>query len=84
MVVVVGLTLKLLPVPTNVPPQEAVYQAMVSSSPPPPPTSERVLEPPLQIVLGVAVADDGSADLCFTVTVTDAQVVVLQSPSAKT
>jgi hypothetical protein len=62
MVVVVGLTLKLLPVPTSVPPQEPVYHAIVSLVPPPPPDSERLLEPPVQTVLGVAVADVGLAE----------------------
>ena len=84
MVVVVGLTLKLLPVPTRVPPHDPEYQTMVSLSPPPPPTSERLLEPPVQMVVGVAVAEVGSADFCFTVTTTEAQSVVLQSPSALT
>ena len=66
---VVGLTLRLLPVPTAVPPQEPVYQWIVSPVPPPPPLSVSVVDCPLQIVVELAVAEVGFVDFAFTVTV---------------
>ena len=65
--VVVGLTEKALPVPTKVPPHEAVYHLITVPVPPPPPTSDKELLCPLQIMDGVAVADVGSVDFVLTV-----------------
>ncbi len=67
--VVVGLTLAPLPVAASVPPHDPVYHLTVSLVPPPPPFSVRVVELPLQIVAEPAVADVGSADFVFTVSV---------------
>ena len=67
--VAVGFTERLLPVPTNVPPQEAVYQVITSPVPLPPPLSVSDVLCPLQIVDGDALADVGSADIVLTVTV---------------
>src|SRR6266566_4964604 len=49
---------------------------MVWPVPPPPPLSVSVVELPLQMVEELAVAEVGSADFWFTVTVTEAQVVL--------
>ncbi len=65
-----------LPVAAKVPPQEAVYHFTVSPVPPPPPLSVRVVLPPLQIVAEPAEADVGSADIWFTVIVTDEHEVL--------
>jgi hypothetical protein len=75
-VVVVGLTIKLLPVPANVPPQDPVYHFITSTVPPPPPFSVMVELCPLQIVEGTADAEVGSADFWSTVTVTFAHCVL--------
>jgi len=61
-VVIVGLTDKLFPVPTDVPPHEPVYQCITVPVPPPPPISEREVLPPLHIVVDVAVAEVGLLD----------------------
>ncbi|MNQ46006.1 hypothetical protein D3C85_598070 [compost metagenome] len=65
---VIGLTERLLPLPAKVPLQEAVYHFIVSPVPPPPPLSVKIVLPPLHIVVTLADADIGSADLWLTVT----------------
>src|SRR2546430_9510129 len=50
------------------PPQEPLYQWIVSLVPPPPPVSVSVVGLPLQIVEDPVVAEVGSADFWFTVT----------------
>jgi hypothetical protein len=74
MVVTEGLTERPLPVPTDIPPHEPVYQWITSPVPPPPPFKVRVLFCPLQIVAGEAVAVVGSAEVWFTETVTSLQM----------
>ena len=50
MVLVVGETVILLPVPAGVPPHEAEYHLAVAPVPALPPTSVKVVLPPLQMV----------------------------------
>ena len=50
MVLVVGETVILLPIPAGVPPHEPEYHLAVAPVPALPPTSVRVVLPPLQIV----------------------------------
>ena len=65
--VVVGLTERLLPLPTNVPPQLAVYHLITSPVPPPPPLRVKIVDEPLQIVAVETVAEVGFAELIFIV-----------------
>ena len=73
-----GVTERLLPVPTNIPPQEALYHLITSPSPPPPPVNVIIAFCPLQIVDGVAVAEVGPTETLFTVIVTDAQLLLTE------
>ena len=73
-----------VPVPTNVPPQEAEYHCHTPPEPNIPPTTERVVLLPLQIGFDVAEILVAAVEFVFTVTVTLTQVVVLQVPSART
>jgi hypothetical protein len=75
-----GDTVTLLPVPTNVPPQEPEYQVATAPVPAEPPTKVKTVEPPAQMVV-VPEMLVGATDSVFTVTACDAQVVVLQVPS---
>jgi len=68
-VVAVGLTDKLLPVPTKVPPQVPEYQVITSPVPPPPPFNVRVVLCPLQMVVDAAVAEVGSRDVGLTISI---------------
>ena len=70
----------LFPVPTDVPPQEPANHWAVAPVPAVPPDNVKVVDPPAQIVVAVAEMPIGATDGAFTVTVTDAQVVVLQVP----
>jgi hypothetical protein len=79
-----GETVIELPVPTCVPPQLPEYQTQPAPVPSEPPTLVSVVEPPLQIGFVEEVMDVGATDRVFTVTVTLAQVVVLQVPTART
>ena len=72
------------PVPTDVPPQLPVYQYQEAPVPSDPPDTERSTLLPEQIEVDVADMEAGAVDRVFTVMVTDAQVVVLQVPSALT
>jgi hypothetical protein len=76
-VVAVGDTLMLLPVPADVPPQEPVNHCATAPVPAVPPDTVKVVEAPAQIVV-LPVMPVGATDGVFTVTVTDAQGVVLQ------
>ena len=82
-VVVVGETVILLPVPTAVPPQESVNHCAVEPDPAVPPDIVNVVELPLQIV-EVPVILVGATENELTVTVTDAHVVVLHVPLYRT
>ena len=83
--VVVGLTLIDAPVPIEAPlahpPAYHFHEAPVPNDPP---TTLIFVLPPKQIGDVVALALVGAVDNVFTVTTTDAQVVLLQSPSALT
>ena len=57
----------LFPVPTDVPPHDAVNHCTVAPVPAVPPLTVSVVEPPLQIVL-VPVIPVGATDNVFTVT----------------
>ena len=83
MVVEPGETDIELPVPTEVTPQPPVYQFHEAPVPKEPPMTDNVVAPPQ---VGFTLADilAGVVDDEFTVTVTGAQTVVLQDPSALT
>jgi hypothetical protein len=78
-VVTVGETVMLLPVPAGVPPQEPENHCAVAPVPAVPPDKVKVVDAPAQIVVAVAEIPVGATEGVFTVTVTDAQVVVLQT-----
>ena len=84
MVVVVVFTVIELPVPAGVPPQLPVYHFHDAPVPNDPPVTVNVTSPPEHTGFGLTVAPVGAVDSLFTVTVTLAHVVVLQSPSART
>ena len=69
----------LLPVPASVPPHEAEYHLAVAPVPALPPTSVKVVLQPLQMVETPEILR-GAVESVFTVTLTEAQVVVLQVP----
>ena len=69
--------------PTKVPPQEPLYQRKLAAVPSEPPETVNTVLPPLQMVL-VPVIAVGAVESVFTVTSCEAQVVVLQVPSART
>ncbi len=79
MVVTVGETVILVPVPVDVPPQEPVNHCATAAVPADPPLTESVVEAPSQMML-VPVIAVGAADKVLTVIVTDVQLVVLQVP----
>jgi hypothetical protein len=83
-VVAAGLTEIVAPVPAEVPPQLPEYQCQLAPVPNEPPDTLRSVLVPAQKLFALDVALAGSVDAVFTVTVTDAQAVVLQSPSALT
>lgn len=82
--VVVGLTVKVLPLPSKVPPQDPLYQLYCAPVPNVPPTADKLVVLPEQMVVAVAVALVGAVDNVLTLTVMLAQAVVLQVPSART
>ena len=79
MVLVVGETVILLPVPSGVPPQVPEYHLAVAPVPALPPTRVSVVLPPLQMV-EVPEILRGAVESVFTVMSCEAQVVVLQVP----
>ncbi len=84
MVVTVGETVMLLPVPAAVPPQEPVNHCATAPVPAVPPDKVKVVDAPAQIVVAVAEIPVGATDGVLTFTVTDAQPVVLQVPAYRT
>ena len=84
MVVAVGATLMVPPVPTNVPPQLLVYHFQLAPVPNPPPCTVRSVLSPGQIDGLSAIAPEGAVDNVLAVTVTETQLVLFQVPSALT
>ena len=84
MVVESGLTLIVLPLFTKVPPQDPLYHFHDAPVPSEPPLTVIFVLLPIQMVGEVAEALVGFVEAVFTCTVTCAQVVVPQSPSALT
>ena len=84
MVVAVGLTVMLVPSPIEVPEQEPAYHFHEAPVPNEPPDTVNVVEPPGQKLLAEGLILAGAVERVFTFTVTWAQVVVPQSPSART
>ncbi len=84
MVDVEGVTARDVPVPSNVPPQLPEYQVQVAPDPSEPPVMLKVVDAPSQMGSTVADALVAAVEFVFTITVTLAQVVVLQVPSART
>jgi len=78
-VVEVGDTVILFPLPTKVPPHEPVNHCAEAPVPMLPPVTVSVVLLPLHIVV-VPLIPVGAVDKVFTVTVTVAQVVVLHVP----
>lgn len=72
------------PVPTSVPPQLPEYQVHAAPEPSEPPDTESVVGLPEQTGLTLADAPVGAVEKVFTVTVTEAQLVVLHVPIART
>jgi hypothetical protein len=68
--VIPGITARLLPVPTGVPPQLPEYQVSV---PPPEVVAESVMVFPEHITDGVATGEVGATGTLLTVTVVEAQ-----------
>jgi hypothetical protein len=83
-VVLVGDTAIVAPVPTKVPPQLPEYQVQAAPEPNEPPATDKVVEFPEHIGLTVADALVGAVEKVLRVTVTEAQLVVLQVPCALT
>ena len=83
MVVEPGETDMELPVPARVTPHPAEYQFHEAPLPREPPMTDNVVAPP-QVGFTLTEAPVGAVDDEFTVTVTEAQVVVLHVPSALT
>ena len=71
------------PVPAAVPPHDPVNHSVTAPVPIDPPSTVNIVLLPLQMVV-VPVAPVGAVDSVFTVTVTVAHVVVLQSPLYRT
>ena len=67
------------PVPINVPPHDPVNHCVIAPVPLKPPSTVNVVLLPVQIVV-LPVAPVGAVDMVFTVTVTVAHEVALQSP----
>ena len=78
-----GETFMASPVPVGVPPHNPVNHSVDAPVPFDPPSTVNVVLLPLQMVV-VPVAPVGAVDNVFTVTVTVAQVVVLQAPLYRT
>jgi hypothetical protein len=76
-----GDTVILFPVPITVLLQEPANHCATTPVPAVPPDKVKVVEAPAQMVVAVAEIPVGATDGVFTVTVTDAQVVVLQVPA---
>ena len=70
MVLLVGLTVMLLPVPAGVPPQEPLNHSMMAPVPKEPPETDKVAEEPSQIPVGPEIVV-GATESCSTVIETD-------------
>ena len=81
--VVLGVTLRLVPVPAEVPPHEPLYHFQLPPVPSEPPDMLSVLLWPLHNVLVPLIVVTG-VDVSLTVKVKLLQAVVLQVPSART
>jgi hypothetical protein len=68
-VVLVGFTVRLLPVPTEVPAQLPLYHFHVAALPKVPPITDKVEDCPWHIVELVPLTDVAGAELSLTVTV---------------
>jgi hypothetical protein len=79
-VVAVGVTVTEAPTPSEVPPHEPEYQFHVDAVPKAPPVIVRFEEEPGQTAAGAALAEVGTTDNVFRVTVVFTQRVVLQVP----
>jgi hypothetical protein len=79
-----GVTVMLVPVPNEVPPQLPLYHFHVAPVPNVPPFTLKVVFWPTQIAVDVAVTDTVGTDVSLTVTTTFLQIVLLQVPSART
>ena len=79
----VGATIILAPAPKKVPPHDPEYHCTVAPVPSEPPFSDKVVLSPKQIDV-VPVMLTGATDMELTVTVTEAQLVVLQVPLYRT
>ena len=77
-----GVTLRLVPVPAEVPPHEPLYHFQLPPVPSEPPDMLSVLLWPLQIVVVPLMLFVGT-DVSFTVMLYDLQAVLLQVPSAR-
>jgi hypothetical protein len=82
-VVAVGDTVMLAPVPADVPPHDDVYHLQLAPVPKLPPFTESVVFLPRQIVL-VPVIEIAGAEVSCNVTEIERQMVLLQVPSALT
>ena len=82
--VVLGVTLRLVPVPAEVPPHEPLYHFQLPPVPSEPPDILSVLLWPLHNVVALALTDVTGVDVSLTVKVKLLQAVVLQVPSART
>ena len=80
--VVLGVTLRLVPVPAEVPPHEPLYHFQLPPVPSEPPDMLSVLLWPLHNVLVPLIVVTGT-DVSFTVMLYDLQAVLLQVPSAR-
>ena len=79
-----GATLIFAPVPTAVPPQLPEYHFQYAPVPSVPPVTDRVVESPAQIVVGLAAAEDGSVESVFILTGRFTHNVFPEQPSALT
>ena len=84
MVLIVGLTVTVPPLPIEVPPQEPSYQCQPAEVPRNPPVRPRTDEDPSQIVPGEVVIDVATTDVSCTMTSVLTHKVVLHTPSALT
>ena len=81
-VVAVGDTVMLVPVPADVPPHDDVYHFQLAPVPRLPPFTDSVVFLPRQIVL-VPLIEVAATEVSLIVSVNDLHIVVLQPPSAR-
>ena len=79
-----GFTVKLVPVPTEVPPQLPLYHFQLAEVPKVPPFTLSIEGRPPHIEVTDALAAVTGVDVSLTVTVTLLHTVLLQVPSAFT